>query len=198
MSKRRVFRTIKPKAGVILTATLLLALFGADAKAQSPKYNVGHAPTPEEVKAWDISIPPDGTGLPQGSGTPEQGRTLYQSKCQECHGLEGKGGDEPPLVGGHDTLNTAKPLKTPTGYWPYATILFDYIRRAMPFKNPGTLNDSQVYSLVAYILSLDKIIPTDATMNAETLPKVQMPNKDGFVSDPRRGVPAIPPATKTP
>ena len=90
-----------------------------------------------------------------------------------------------PLVGGHDTLATDKPLKTATGYWPYATTLFDYTRRAMPFKNPGTLSDNQVYAVVAYLLSLDGIIEKDAVMDAETLPQVKMPNRDGFIRDPR-------------
>jgi cytochrome c len=162
---------------------------GAAQKAtgQSPKYKVGHAPTAEEVKAWDISIPPDGSGLPPGEGTAEEGAKVYQARCQECHGADAKGGDEAALVGGHDTLATAKPLKTSTGYWPYATTLFDYTRRAMPFKNPGMLTDNQVYAVVAYLLALDGIIEKDAVMNAETLPKVKMPNRDGFVRDPRPG-----------
>jgi cytochrome c len=164
-----------------------LVLSGARAMAQSPKYKVGRAPTAEEIKAWDISIPPDGTGLPAGQGTPEEGAKVYQARCQECHGAEAKGGDEAALIGGHDTLATAKPLKTATGYWPYATTLFDYTRRAMPFKDPGLLSDNQVYAVVAYLLSLDGIIEKDAVMNAETLPKVKMPNRDAFVLDPRPG-----------
>jgi cytochrome c len=168
----------------------LLLLSGSPVAAQSPKYGVGRAPTPSEVKSWDISIPPDGTSLPPGQGTAEEGAKVYQARCQECHGPEAKGGDEAPLVGGHDTLASPKPLKTATGYWPYATTLFDYTRRAMPFKNPGILSDNQVYAVVAYLLSLDGIIEKDAVMNAETLPKVKMPNRDGFVRDPRPGVAA--------
>lgn len=174
-------------SGLVLNALLLTALLlvGARAMAQSPKYKVGRAPTPEEIKAWDISIPPDGAGLPAGQGAAEEGAKVYQARCQECHGAEAKGGDEAALVGGHDTLASEKPLKTATGYWPYATTLFDYTRRAMPFKDPGLLTDSQVYAVVAYLLSLDGIIEKDAVMNAETLPKVKMPNRDGFVRDPR-------------
>jgi cytochrome c len=173
-------------AVLVLTGALLLT--GAQAVAQSPKYKVGRAPTPEEIAAWDISIPPDGTGLPTGQGTAEEGAKVYQARCQECHGAEAKGGDETALVGGHDTLATAKPLKTATGYWPYATTLFDYTRRAMPFKSPGMLSDNQIYAVVAYLLALDGIIAKDAVMSAETLPKVRMPNRDGFVRDPRPGV----------
>jgi cytochrome c len=165
-------------------------------KSQAPKYGVGRAPAPQEIEAWDISIAPDGTGLPAGQGNAEEGAKVYQSRCQECHGAEAKGADEAPLVGGHDTLATDKPLKTATGYWPYATILFDYTRRAMPFKDPGTLSANQVYAVVAYLLSLDGIIEKDAVMNAETLPKVEMPNRDGFLRDPRPGVANIGAAAK--
>src|SRR5438093_8281118 len=101
---------------------LLLALFCAFVmKAQSPKYGVGHTPTPEEVKIWDISIPPDGTGLPEGSGTAAQGKDVYASKCAKCHGGQAQGGDEAALVGGQGTLKGSKPLKTVGSYWPYAT-----------------------------------------------------------------------------
>jgi cytochrome c len=172
----------------VLAAALTLSSFHA--AAQSPKHGVGRTPTADEIKAWDISIPPDGTGLPEGQGTAEEGAKVYQARCQECHGAEAKGGDEAALVGGHDTLATAKPLKTATGYWPYATTLFDYTRRAMPFKDPGMLSDNQVYAVVAYLLALDGIIEKDAVMNAGTLPKVKMPNRDGFIRDPRPGIAA--------
>jgi cytochrome c len=179
-----------PLLSMLFSSGLVFSLLvgnGARAMAQSPKYKVGRAPTPEEIKAWDISIPPDGTGLPAGQGTAEEGAKVYQARCQECHGAEAKGGDEAALVGGHDTLATGKPLKTANGYWPYATTLFDYTRRAMPFKDPGLLTDNQVYAVVAFLLSLDGIIEKDAVLNAETLPKVKMPNRDGFVRDPRPG-----------
>jgi len=129
---------------------LLLIIIGGIILAQSPKYGVGRAPTPEEVKAWDISIPPDGTGLPEGSGTAAQGKEVYASKCAKCHGGQGQGGDDAPLVGGQGSLRTPKPLKTIGSFWPYATTLFDYTRRAMPFKQPGTLTDNQVYAVVAH------------------------------------------------
>jgi S-disulfanyl-L-cysteine oxidoreductase SoxD len=163
----------------------LLALSGTPAVAQDSSHHIGRVPTPEEIQAWDISIPPDGSGLPAGQGTAAQGAKVYHARCQECHGAEAKGGDEGALVGGHDTLATDKPVKTATGYWPYATTLFDYTRRAMPFKNPGMLTNDQVYAVVAYLLALDGIIAQDAVMNAETLPRVKMPNRDGFIRDPR-------------
>lgn len=156
--------------------------------AQSAKYGVGRAPTPEEIKAWDISIAPDGTGLPEGSGTVAQGKEVYASKCSKCHGGQGQGGDEGPLVGGKGTLATAKPVKTVGSYWPYATTLFDYVRRAMPYKQPGTLTDQQVYAVSAYVLFLNGIVPENAVMDAKTLPQVKMPNRNGFVSDPRPDV----------
>src|SRR5262245_62138549 len=130
--------------------------------AQPQKYGVGRAPSPEELKAWDISIPPDGTGLPEGNGTPTQGKEVYASRCARCHGGQAQGGDEAPLVGGQGTLNGPKPLKTVGSFWPYATTLFDYIRRAMPYKQPGTLTNNQVYAVSAFILQLNGIIPADA------------------------------------
>jgi len=165
---------------------LLLAIGIAGAAfAQSPKYGVGRAPTPEEVKALDISIGPDGGGLPEGSGTAAQGKDVYASKCAKCHGGQGQGGDDAPLVGGQGTLRGPKPLKTVGSYWPYATTLFDYVRRAMPFKQPGTLTHNQVYAVVAFVLHLNGIIGENSVMDAKTLPQVKMPNRGGFVSDPR-------------
>ena len=159
---------------------LSLALLCAPLFAQ-----VGRTPTAEEIKAWDITIGPEGRELPEGQGTAEEGLRVYTDQCEECHGAEAKGGDEGALVGGHATLATDKPTKTAVGYWPHATTLFDYIRRAMPFKRPGMLTDDQVYAVVAYLLALDNVIPQDDVMDREALPKVQMPNRDGFVPDPR-------------
>src|SRR6266481_7392103 len=164
---------------------LAIALTGA-ILAQSPKYGVGRAATPEEIKAWDITIPPDGTGLPEGSGTAVQGKEVYASKCAKCHGGQGQGGDEGPLVGGQGTLRTPKPLKTVGSYWPYATTLFDYVNRAMPFKQPGTLTHNQVYAVVAFVLQLNGIIGENTVMDAKSLPQVKMPNRGGFVADPRQ------------
>jgi cytochrome c len=164
--------------------SLILALsFTALLAAQ--KYGVGRAPTPEELRAWDISISPAGKELPEGSGTVAEGKDLYARRCQRCHGEAGKGGDEAALVGGQGTLATPKPLKTVGSYWPYATTLFDYVRRAMPLKDPGTLTPNQVYAVSAYILHLNGIIGEAEVMNAQTLPKVKMPNRDNFIEDAR-------------
>jgi len=155
------------------------------AVAQSPKYGIGRPPTADEVKRGDITVLPDGTGLPEGGGTPAEGKLVYERRCQRCHGAGAKGGDEVALVGGQGTLNTPKPVKTVGSYWPHATTVFDYTRRAMPFKEPGILTNDQVYAVTAYILHLNGIIAEADRMDATTLPKVKMPNRDGFVKDTR-------------
>jgi cytochrome c len=134
-----------------------------------------------DIAAWDISILPDGTGLPAGSGTPEQGAKIFATKCALCHGPEGKGGTAAAVVGGAPLTNGIDTPKTIANFWPYATTLFDFTRRAMPWQQPRTLTNDEVYALTAYILSLNKIIGPSDTMNAQTLPKVRMPNRDGFV-----------------
>jgi S-disulfanyl-L-cysteine oxidoreductase SoxD len=136
----------------------------------------------EEAAAWDISIAPDGANLPRGSGTPAQGEAVYHATCQTCHGERGAGKPNEQLVGGQGTLTGGgAPIKTVGSYWPYATTLFDYVRRAMPLTAPKSLTDDQVYAVCAYILSLNGIIGENDTMNAETLPAVHMPNRDGFI-----------------
>jgi len=169
----------------VVTATCA-ALF-----AQSPKYGVGRTPAPDEIAAMDISILPDGTGLPEGRGTAVEGRDVYARRCARCHGPKGEGGDEPkqsPLVGGRGSLKTPKPLKTVGSYWPYAPTIWDYVNRAMPLDRPGTLTHNQVYSVVAFILSMNGIIGEHEVLDAKTLPKIQMPNRDGFVPDARPDV----------
>ena len=150
---------------------------------------IGTPATPDELARF-YSIPPDGRGLPPGSGDATKGAQIYALACAACHGdkLEGNpakgiGGDR--LTGGRGSLATATPIKTVESYWPYATTLFDYVKRAMPFSAPGTLSDNDVYAVVAFILSEATIIKASDTMNAETLPKVMMPNRDGFISDSR-------------
>ena len=143
--------------------------------------NLGRAVTADEIKAWDISIPPSGAGLPPGSGSVQQGAAVYAAKCQACHGASGEGKPVVALVGGQGTLASDDPIRTVGSYWPYATTLFDYVRRAMPTNAPKSLTDSEVYAVSAYVLQLNGIIPQDAVMNAQTLPQVKMPNKDGFI-----------------
>jgi len=156
-----------------------LVLLSTAAFAQSP--NLGKPTSEAEIAAWDISILPDGTGLPPGSGTPEQGAKIFAAKCALCHGPEGKGGSSAAVVGGAPLTNGIDTPKTIANFWPYATTLFDFTRRAMPWQQPRTLTNDEVYALTAYILSLNKIIgPTDV-MNAQSLPKVRMPNREGFI-----------------
>jgi mono/diheme cytochrome c family protein len=156
--------------------------------AQSPKYGVGRPPTPEQIRDLEAAIAPDGTGLPEGSGTVAAGREVFAARCSKCHGEKGEGGVGPVLVGGQGTLATAKPLKTVGSYWPYATTVWDYINRAMPFDQPGLLKPPEVYAVVAYILNLNGIVANDQVMDAKSLPKVKMPNRNGFVADPRPDV----------
>jgi len=153
-------------------------------------YGFGHPATTEQIAGWNIDIAPDGTGLPPGSGTVQQGEELYARLGAKCHGATGEGGEGgPPLVGGFDTLNSDAPLKTVGSFWPYATTLYDYINRAMPADNPQSLLPDEIYALCAYLLYLNGIIPEDAVMDAQTLPQVVMPNHAGFTSpDPRPDV----------
>ena len=143
---------------------------------------LGRPATADEIAAWDISIPPDGSGLPPGSGTAKQGAAVYAAKCVACHGENGVGKPADALAGGIGTLASATPRKTVGSYWPYATTLFDYVRRAMPYDKPMSLSSDEVYAVSAYLLSLNGIIAEDATMDAGTLPKVEMPNRHGFVN----------------
>ncbi|MGH7067942.1 MAG: c-type cytochrome [Acetobacteraceae bacterium] len=180
------------------TAPLLIAAlaFGAGAPALAaapgPDYGVGQTATQAQISAWNIDVEPDGKNLPAGSGTVADGAQVYATQCAVCHGAKGEGGEvpgqgtAPRLVGGIGTLASAHPVKTVGSYWPYATTVFDYIRRAMPFQAPGSLSNDQVYALVAYILNLNGIVPDDAVMDRKMLPKVEMPNRNGFVwPDPR-------------
>ena len=156
--------------------------------AQSPKFGVGQPPTPEEIRELGSAIAPDGTGLPAGTGSVEEGRAIFAARCARCHGERGQGDVGPTLVGGRGTLGTPRPLKTVGSFWPYATTVWDYVNRAMPFDEPGLLKPPEVYALVAYVLNLNGIVSADSVMDAKSLPKVRMPNRDGFVADPRPDV----------
>lgn len=149
-------------------------------RAQGP--NLGRPLTPEEIRKVDITVWPDGKGLPPGSGSVSAGAAVYAKACQLCHGAQGAGKPQEQLTGGVGTLASSKPVKTPNGYWPTATTLFDYIRRAMPITAPQSLSNDEVYAVTAYILSIDGIVPADAVLDAKSLPRVKMPNRDGFVS----------------
>jgi S-disulfanyl-L-cysteine oxidoreductase SoxD len=168
-------RRLVAAAAAVVTLALASAAF-----AQSP--NLGKPISPEDLASWDISIGPDGAGLPPGSGTVKQGEAVFAAKCQACHNEKGAGQPNDRLVGGQGTLPGDKPaVKTVGSYWPYATTLFDYVRRAMPLNESKTLSNDEVYGVVAYLLNLNGVVPESETIDARTLPKVKMPNRDGFI-----------------
>jgi cytochrome c len=163
---------------VILAVTIVSAIVSS-----AWAYDFGRPATLDEIKLWDIDVRPDGTGLPQGSGTVVRGKEVYRDNCEVCHGTNGEGGIKDRLVGGEGSLASTKPLKTVGSYWPYATTVFDYIRRAMPYPNPGSLNADDTYAVTAYVLSLNGIVPADGKVDQDSLPKITMPNRYGFVPD---------------
>ena len=150
--------------------------------AQAPKYkNIGRSATPEEIRAWDISIGPSGKELPAGSGTAIDGAKVYAEKCAVCHGAAGEGGIGTRLVGGQGTLTSAKPVKTVGSFWPFATTVYDVINRTMPYDKRGSLSPTEVYSLTAFLLYKNGIIKESDVIDAKSLPKIQMPNRNGFI-----------------
>jgi S-disulfanyl-L-cysteine oxidoreductase SoxD len=163
-----------------LFLVVAISLLSSVCRGQGP--NLGRPLTPEEIRKIDITVSPDGRGLPSGSGSVAIGAGVYAKACQSCHGAQGAGKPQDQLTGGVGTLGSGKPVKTPASYWPAATTLFDYIRRAMPITSPQSLTNDEVYAVTAYILSIDGIVPADAVLDAKSLPRVKMPNKDGFVS----------------
>ena len=158
------------------------------AAAQAARYGFGAAASHSELDRF-FAIMPDGRGLPPGSGSVEQGKDVYEQQCASCHGANLQGGIGDRLIGGRGTLAnndpTKAPVKTIESYWPYATTIFDYVKRAMPFNAPDSLSNDQVYAVTAYILSEAKIVPPDTVLDAKSLPEVKMPNRDGFIPDPR-------------
>jgi mono/diheme cytochrome c family protein len=166
-------------------SALLLAAVGSALAADGPQF--GKPVTQQDIAAWDISIGPDGAGLPPGKGTVADGEKVYAAKCLACHGEKGAGRPNDRLVGGTGTLAPDKgpPVKTVGSYWPYATTLFDYVRRAMPWDRPKSLSDEEVYAVAAYILNLNGVIGQDDVIDAQSLPKVKMPNREGFSPFPR-------------
>jgi mono/diheme cytochrome c family protein len=174
----------------LLAHMLLAAAVCQAVRADTARYHVGRPATAEDIRAAGISVAADGSGLPAGSGTALQGRPLYNANCAACHGSHGEGTDSyPALVGGRGTLKSDQPKLTVGSYWPYATTIWDYVNRAMPYQKPGSLSATEVYSLTAYILFMNKIIGESDVLDQKTLRKVRMPNRDGFVSDPRPDVP---------
>ena len=166
---------------VTAVVMVLLALVASTGGVAQETPNLGRPATSAEIAGWDISIPPDGTGLPPGSGAPDQGAVVYTQKCQSCHGEKGAGKPNDPLVGGQGTLTSTSPVRTIGSYWPYATTIFDYVRRAMPYTESKSLTNEEVYAVTAYLLHLNGTIGTQDVMNAHTLPQVKMPNRDNFI-----------------
>ncbi len=146
----------------------------------SDRVGLGSTPPEELIRAWNIDISPDGENLPEGSGSVAMGKRLYEQQCIACHGDTGQRATMDQLTGGQGSLDTQDPLKTVGSYWPYATTLFDYTHRAMPFNAPQTLTPDEVYAITAYVLNLNGIVPDDAVMDENSLPQVQMPNRGGF------------------
>src|SRR5512132_2299907 len=159
----------------------VMTLAGCASPTATDTPNLGRVATPAEVTGWDVSIPPDGTGLPLGRGTSAQGAIVYEQKCQNCHGEKGAGQPNDRLVGGRGTLTSKTPVRTIGSYWPYATTVFDYVRRAMPYTQSHSLSDGEVYAVTAYLLYLNGIIAEVDVMDAQSLPKVKMPNRDNFI-----------------
>jgi|SRR5487761_240516 len=168
-----------------LPFAVCLAAFAVTLYAQGKQFRLGRTPTPDEVRRWNITVLPDGTGLPSGSGTVAEGHEVYADKCSGCHGDNGEGREPlgPRLVGGFGTLRSDNPVLTVGSYWPYATTVWDYIHRTMPYAKPGTLSANEVYALTAFLLYRNGVISRNEIMSRQTLPKVEMPNRNGFVPD---------------
>lgn len=161
----------------------------ADRQGGTHGYGIGRPATDQEIQAWNIDVAPTGEGLPPGRGTVKEGATLFAARCAACHGATGQEGPMDRLVGGVGTLASRQPIKTIGSYWPYATTLYDYVRRAMPFPAPQSLSPDEVYSVVAWLLYRNGIIAEDFVLDAQSLPGISMPNRQGFVPDPRPDVP---------
>lgn len=177
MSMREVF-ALFAAAGVLAGCA---APDGSGPGVREGRLGIGRLATGEELRGWDIDVRPDGSGLPAGSGTVVAGKAVYDAKCASCHGADGVGATAPALAGGMGTLATRRPVRTIGSFWPYATTVYDYIYRAMPWDRPMSMTSNEVYAVTAYLLNANKLISDDAVMDAKTLPAVRMPNRDGFV-----------------
>ena len=170
-------------------AALTVMVLGVQVHAQTPShYGIGRAATDAEIAGWNIDVGRNGGNLPPGSGSVAHGREVFEQQCAACHGAKGEGGVGDRLVGGQGTIATPHPVRTVGSYWPYATTLFDYIRRAMPQNAPESLGNDDVYAVSAYILHLNGLIPADTTLDAGALRAIKMPNRNMFVGDSRPDV----------
>jgi cytochrome c len=171
-----------PVLEVLIAAAAVAWLGAAAAQATLEGPQLGVAATPDQVASWDVSVGPDGATLPPGSGTAKAGAAVYAAKCVACHNKDGAGQPNDQLAGGQGTLRDAAPVRTIGSYWPYATTVFDYVRRAMPYVMPHSLSDDETYALTAYLLFINDVIGETDVIDARTLPAVQMPNRANFVS----------------
>ncbi len=182
------------RGALVVLATMLCLIIAAGtaiAQEDNRRFGFGSAVGEAEIAKVDIDVMPDGRGAPPGEGSYQQGKEVYEAKCAACHGPDLQGVKEAggaPLIGGRGTLDSDSPEKTVESYWPYASTLFDYTKRAMPFDAPGSLTDAEVYAVVAFILAEANIVDRSATMNAEALALVEMPNRNGFIPDSRPDV----------
>jgi hypothetical protein len=168
---------------LIILGVLVLAATSSQAHAEpaAKAPHLGTAMSENEITKWDLTIFPDGRGLPPGRGTAIEGRDVYAQKCASCHGEKGEGATAEELVGEPTPPSADNPSKPIGSYWPFATTIFDFIRRSMPPAAPGSLSADQIYAVTAYLLAANKIIADKDEINAETLPKIKMPNRDGFI-----------------
>jgi cytochrome c len=173
------------ETGLAVLATM--AMIATTARA-ADTYGIGRPATAAEIAGWNIDIDRHGANLPPGSGNVARGSVVFDQQCASCHGAHGEGGVGDRLVGGQGTLASAKPIRTVGSFWPYATTLFDYIRRAMPLTAPQSLSNDDVYAVSAYVLHINGLLPADAVLDAKTLPGILMPNRGMFVDDPRPDV----------
>jgi cytochrome c len=171
-------------------ATGVVVWTGYSAQGTTQDYGVGRPATEDEIRTWNIDVNSSGDGLPPGRGTVQQGAQIYAAKCAVCHGPTGTEGPKDRLVGGRNTLSSQKPVKTIGSYWPYATTLYDYINRAMPFTAPQSLSADEIYSVIAWLLFQNGVIEESMVLDARSLPAIAMPNRDGFIPDPRPDTPA--------
>ena len=181
------------RASFVCCAILVLALAAPETGRAGETYGLGRPATSAEIAGWDIDVSPDGSGLPPGQGSALEGKAIFEGKCAFCHGTRGEGKPMDQLVGAIGSMNDVKPRKTVGSFWPYATTLFDYVHRAMPFNAPQSLTSDEVYAVCAYILFLNKIIAEDAVLNAKTLPQIKMPYADHFVSAYPQATPKVGP-----
>jgi S-disulfanyl-L-cysteine oxidoreductase SoxD len=164
---------------------LVLALCFVGAGAAAAPYGFGQPASEAAIAAWNIDVDATGRGLPPGRGSVTQGQAVYSQKCAACHGANGEGKPADALVGGTGSLTGPKAVKTVGSYWPYATTLYDFIYRAMPYTAPQSLSPDEVYAVTAWLLNRNGIVPDDAVLDARSVPRVRMPNQSGFVQDTR-------------